>query len=203
MEPSSEWWGGIYPPRRMQSVAIFWRFGQNLGVSGSLQVTVMSSWWWKNASWLGGRSPRTSPSLSHFISKDNPNHPNKKIATPPTWFKPWPFHPLSWRSLYSPKWVRGHVFQPSAIPQKKGHIFRRNCHRKSAEHRAKLIRLGHGDLAERYICLGLWRHLCNATTLGRGSLVGIGAQRMDVNVWFPGKFTGLRVFSQTKRKTWG
>ena len=68
LEPSSEWWGGIYPPRRMQSVAIFWRFGQNLGVPGSLQVTVMSSWWWKNASWLGGRSPRTSPSLSHFIS---------------------------------------------------------------------------------------------------------------------------------------
>ena len=89
-----------------------------------------------------------------------------------------------------------------------GHLIRLNDLLVTFFSHLQKIRLGHGDLAERYICLSLRRHLCNATTLGRGSLIGIGAQRMDVGRQTSGfpVFTGNDFepslggfFSQTKK----
>ena len=55
--------------------------------------------------------PIPFPLKSPAFRKTTPTNPTKKVA-PPTWFTA--FYPLSWRSLYSPKWSFGHLFQPSS-----------------------------------------------------------------------------------------
>ena len=61
LEPSSESWGWDLPPSEDAIRGKVWRFGQNLGVPGSLQVTVMWNPGADDCILAGGVDPLENP----------------------------------------------------------------------------------------------------------------------------------------------